>query len=275
MVETQAGTWTLPALGVLLAQAGGVAAGGGYFSILKILVMLVVPAPVLILGPKIHRDAGLVHASQGPWCTALLLSAIVGLLLWLLLPFYIVGLIFYVVLTTGVMFAYVAYRNSRVPVAAKILTADHIREVMTRGKRRKRLEVHTKLKVYRGGNKMIMPPTPENNTEEEIRAYNSSQELLYDMVWKRASEADITPVGQEARVRYVIDGVIQEQPSLELAESEEIIEYLKPMGNMDPEERRRPQEGLVSVDLASKPIDIEMTATGTTGGQRMQFRIVQ
>ena len=54
-----------------------------------------------------------------------------------------------------------------------------------------------------------------------------------------------------------------------------MIQYLKPMAGMSIEEHRRPQRGEISIDVGSKRIDMALATAGTTGGQRIQFRILQ
>jgi type II secretory ATPase GspE/PulE/Tfp pilus assembly ATPase PilB-like protein len=50
---------------------------------------------------------------------------------------------------------------------------------------------------------------------------------------------------------------------------------LKPLAGLDPKDYRRPQQGEFSVDFGSKRMDIAMATAGTTGGQRMHFKILQ
>jgi len=87
---------------------------------------------------------------------------------------------------------------------------------------------------------------------------------------------DISPGPETSRVRLLVDGVVVSRPSLPLADSEAIIQYLKRIGGMETEDRRRPQQGRISVDAAGgAAADVELTTAGTTGGQRLQLRIVQ
>jgi len=259
----------------LVAAAGVGDFAGQYFSVAKIITMLVLTIPWFYLAPMAHKDAVRVRAKAELWGITVLGAGIVGMLVWLLLPFFVVGLLIYLVLLGTALLSYVIYRNSRVPQEEKILTADHIRSLMA-GRKHQKVEISNKLKLYERGNKVVLPPTTETAEPEQIRAYNLAQELLYDIIWRRASEAQLMPAGQNARVRYIIDGVVSERDPIPLDDSEMIIQYLKSIGGMDPDETRRPQQGNISVDLAANnPIDIELSTTGTTDGQQMSFRVVQ
>jgi general secretion pathway protein E len=247
---------------------------GEYFSPVKIVVMLVVVTLWFCVAPLVHKDVRKVRGPQAVWSGAVLGVGSLSLLIWLLSPSFAVGLMIFLVLTAAVLTAYVVYRNGRVNEESRILTADHIRSLM-KGSHRRQVRLMTKLKVYTHDGKIVTPPNEETGDPEECEAYNLAQDLLYDLVWRRASEAELAPATGETHVRYVIDGVLNERPMMSLAHSEAIIQYLKPLAGMNPEDRRRPQNGSITVDLAGSPMEINLFNTGTTGGQRMQFRVVQ
>ncbi len=278
MIElaVDAGLWsvvsnTLGASQRCWAFLGAVPPVGGYMSVFKILGMFVLLVPWLWVAPWVQRDSKRVRAPKGLWATIILAVGAAALLVWLLLPFYAVGLALYVVAVVTALVSYVSYRNSRVEDDEKIRLVS-----LLKGTARKETEkAVTRLILYNSDGKVVVAPTEESEEPDAIRGYNLIQELMYDIVWRRASEVDLAPSREKARVRYVIDGAPVERPKIPLSDSEAIIQYLKPVGGMDAEERRRPQKGKIAVDLAGSAIDILLTVAGTTSGQRMRFRIVQ
>ena len=106
-----------------------------------------------------------------------------------------------------------------------------------------------------------------------MQAYNQLQSFLYEVLWRRASEADVSPDGERARVRLVIDGTLSDGPEMDLAQSEAMIQFLKPLGGMNAQEHRRPQKGMMSVDLAQGATEVILATAGSTGGQRLQLRV--
>ena len=260
------------ALGQTLLAAG-IPPVGYYCHPLKIVLILLFLVPWLLAAPWIQKDARRVRAPELVWTISMLAVGGASVLIWLLTPTYVLGLLIYFVLTAAVLMAYVVYRNGRVEQEHKILTKQHLAKVFQRKK--ESVKPVTRLKLYSADGKIHPAPNVETAPQDEIETYNRLQELLYDMIWRRASRADLMPAGQQARLRYVIDGVASERSPLSLAESEAVIQYLKPVADIDPEERRRPQEGSVSVDVAGHPVEITVATAGTTGGQRMLFRILQ
>ena len=275
MIQAISGFLTATAIdGSPLAAMLSVPIQGDYFSLPKIILMLALIAPWLYVAPWVHKDVKLVKAPRAAWCTAVVGGGGVGVLVWMLVPVYFVGLLLYLVLAGTILASYVVYRNSKVEQKAKVLTGSHIASLFGReDTEEEQVVTHVKLYSYDGRN--ILPPDETDSPTAERHAYNMVQGLLHDILWRRASQADVSPSGQRSRVRFVVDGVVVKRPSMALAESEAVVQYLKGPAEMDEEDRRRPQRGRITVDLAGSPIDMDLISAGTTGGQRMQFRIVQ
>jgi len=245
---------------------------GGYVSLVKVVFMLVLVTPWLMILPWIHYDVGRVRGSQVQWSLTVIVTGVIGVLVWLLLPMYFIGLAVYLVLLVSVVAGYVIWRDARVGPGDKLLSVIRARGFMLRGKG-VMVDVVERVKIYDDRNVLIPPPDPASASIPECETYNIVQEFLVNMLTRRASEADISPASQAAAVvRFIVDGVLSVQPSLSLTESDMLIQAIKPMAGLDPEERRRPQEGLMSLDFAGNQVEIGVITTGSTGGQRMQFR---
>ncbi len=248
---------------------------GEYFSLLKIIVMLVLAIPWLMISPWIHRDAKQVLAPVAAWSGGVLAAGAVSLLVWMIVPYYVIGLLLYLAAIGSTVGSYIVYRNAKCDPADKIMTATFFSSLMGQHKA-KQIDLIARAKIYASTGRIVTVPGDDSTTSEKL-AYNGAQNLLYDLVFRRASEADLAPSGQLAKVKLVIDGVAAQHEPLDLALSQSIIQYLKGLAGMDVEERRRPQQGKIGVDItdSGRPTDIVLTCAGSTGGQRMQFRMVQ
>jgi general secretion pathway protein E len=247
---------------------------GGYVSVAKVAVLLVLAVPWLYVAPWVYHDARRVRGQVAAWCLTVLGAGTVGLVLWIAIPVFVVGLLIYLFLTIAPLLAYVAYRNARLPTGARVLSAEHLRSVFSSAKPRG-IQPVTRLKLYNKDGRVQPEPDPQTAEPAEVEAYNLAQNLLHDVLWRRASEADLVPAGPQMRLRLVLDGVVNDTAPLEAHSGERVIQYLKPIAGLDPQERRRPQKGSLSVDLNQQQIDIMVTTTGTTSGQRMRLRVVQ
>jgi type II secretory ATPase GspE/PulE/Tfp pilus assembly ATPase PilB-like protein len=243
---------------------------GGYISIVKVIGMFVLVTPWLIAAPWVHRDSKTVRAPSGLWGSLALGIGAGGFVVWLLLPYYLAGLLLYVLAVLAVFISYFAYRNGRVSEDRRVSIASLFKRTVKEELERPL----TKLRIYDSTTQIVIVPG-ENAPQDLIHAYNLAQDLLYEMVWRRASDVDLMPTGQQVRVRFVIDGVPISRPALSLADSEALVQYLKPLAGLSPDERRRPQKGQIAVDNVGTQVDIVLAMAGTTGGQRLQARVVQ
>lgn len=256
------------------APAALLGTGGLYFSLPKIAALLVLVLPFLYVAPRVQKDARRVRAAPDVWSAVLLIGTSLCLIVWVVVPLYVVGLSLYVIFLLAALLAYVAHRNRQVPAEQKILTREHLGRVFG-GQKREPVQVNARLKLYDSYGKIVPPPDAETAPAEEIERFNLAQQLLYDAVWHRASEVDVAPTGAQSRVRQVIDGVVHEREPMDHAHGEAVIDYLKRAAGADPEDRRRPQQGKISVDLANAPVDMDVTTAGTKNGQRLRVRVLQ
>ena len=245
---------------------------GNYVSLVKLGFLLVLPLPWLWAVTWVDKDVQRILSPRLLWTPMVFLSGLAALLVWLFVPLYVAGLGVFVVVAATTIAIYVVHHNGRVIPEARVLTQAHLAKVFSGGKKRD-AKLISKIKVYDVQGRPV--PIPAEGTLEEKLSYNKAQELLYDIIWRRASEVDIAPANEAAAVRYVIDGVVVARPHLDRAEAETVIDYIKPLAGMDVADKRRPQTGRMAVDLANHPINVTLVVAGSTAGQRMQMRIVQ
>ena len=115
---------------------------GGYVSIIKLLVFLAMFLGWLPLLGWIYNDAKTIDTTGPTWTIIVLSAGVVGVLAWLLIPIYIVGMLFFVIAVGATSLAYVKHRNSRVLDFDRVLTADHIKNLLVRKETREPQELH-------------------------------------------------------------------------------------------------------------------------------------
>ena len=245
---------------------------GGYISTVKVVVFCLATIPWLVLAPWVSRDAKALRTYQQSWSLAVLGGGALGLVLWLWLPYYLLGLAVFLLMSLTPIGLYALHRDARVSEENKILTAEFFASLFGGRRGGQKVEPVTRLKLYGKDSKIRLAPDPEESTNDEIETYNETQRLLYEVLYRRASEAEIVPAEGQAEVRLVIDGVRNRLEAMDKAAAEAVIQYIKPIAGLDPEDRRRPQRGMISVDMASQQVDIQVATAGTTLGQRLQLR---
>jgi type IV pilus assembly protein PilB len=100
------------------------------------------------------------------------------------------------------------------------------------------------------------------------------QLLITQALRDRASDIHIEPQEDQVRVRYRIDGALHEAMSLPGAMGPAIVSRIKILGNMNIVERRRPQDGQISLDLEGRQVDIRVSTLATIRGEKVVMRLL-
>ena len=98
--------------------------------------------------------------------------------------------------------------------------------------------------------------------------------LLSEAVRLRASDILIEPLEKELRVRYRIDGILQEGKSPPKTLHNAIVSRLKVMSNLDIAERRLPQDGRFKLRLGAREVDFRISVLPTSSGEKVALRIL-
>lgn len=98
--------------------------------------------------------------------------------------------------------------------------------------------------------------------------------LLAEAVKLGASDIHIEPYEKHMRVRYRIDGVLQEvmEPPVKLRAA--ITSRLKIMAELDIAERRIPQDGRIKLKVGNKKIDLRVSTLPCIFGEKVVMRIL-
>ena len=90
-----------------------------------------------------------------------------------------------------------------------------------------------------------------------------------------ASDIHLEPLDKKFRVRFRIDGVLQEMQAPPKRLQSAILSRLKIMtGSMSIAEKRRPQDGRIQVKIKKKPIDLRVSTIPTNHGESIVIRIL-
>jgi len=104
-----------------------------------------------------------------------------------------------------------------------------------------------------------------------IRIVNAiiSESLRYN-----ASDVHIEPKNKYVIVRYRLDGLLTEKIRIPLAMHPSIVSRIKIMCEMDITERRKPQDGRVTIKSSSKIVDMRISTLPTINGEKVVLRIL-
>ena len=90
----------------------------------------------------------------------------------------------------------------------------------------------------------------------------------------RASDIHIEPQADRVRVRYRVDGALHDVLDLPGSMGPAIVSRVKIMAGMNIVERRRPQDGQISLEIEGRPVDIRVATTSLVGGEKVVMRLL-
>ena len=98
--------------------------------------------------------------------------------------------------------------------------------------------------------------------------------IISEAVQLRASDIHIEPFEDRVRIRYRIDGVLQERDSPPRRLLGAILSRIKILSRIDIAERRRPQDGRIKATIGDKELDFRVSVLPSSHGQTVVMRVL-
>ncbi|MDP2873877.1 MAG: ATPase, T2SS/T4P/T4SS family [bacterium] len=99
--------------------------------------------------------------------------------------------------------------------------------------------------------------------------------LLEYAVKAKASDIHIEPQEDRTRVRYRIDGILQEKLTLPKGVHDSVIARIKILSNLKIDERRLPQDGRFKVEVGETKTDLRVSTLPTVNGEKVVIRLLK
>jgi type II secretory ATPase GspE/PulE/Tfp pilus assembly ATPase PilB-like protein/FixJ family two-component response regulator len=104
-----------------------------------------------------------------------------------------------------------------------------------------------------------------------IRIVNA---IISEAIRLRASDIHIEPKLKYSVIRYRIDGMLQSKIKIPVDLHPATISRIKILASMDISERRRPQDGRITVRAGTRVVDMRVSSMPTLNGEKMVLRIL-
>ena len=98
--------------------------------------------------------------------------------------------------------------------------------------------------------------------------------LLSEAVKLKASDVLIEPMETELRVRYRVDGILQEGRSPAKSMQQAIVSRIKVMSMLNIAERRLPQDGRFKIKIDEHEVDFRVSVLPSSFGEKIALRIL-
>lgn len=98
--------------------------------------------------------------------------------------------------------------------------------------------------------------------------------VIKEALKQRASDIHIEPTAENMRVRYRIDGVLQDILTIPKENQNAVIVRIKIMSRMDITASRVPQDGRFKMRVSTQEVDFRVSMLPTTFGQKVVMRVL-
>ncbi len=98
--------------------------------------------------------------------------------------------------------------------------------------------------------------------------------IMTQAVTDRASDVHIEPTERDVRVRFRVDGVLHEVMHSPKNIQNGLLSRLKVMADLNIAERRVPQDGRISMNVANRALDLRVATLPTVFGEKIVIRIL-
>ncbi len=137
-------------------------------------------------------------------------------------------------------------------------------------------EALTAAEQYASERKAQLAEMEEDETNADIE--NSPivvlvKNMIEQAARQRASDIHVEALQNKVRVRYRIDGALQEKASYDIQLLPAIIARLKVIGGMDIAEKRKPQDGRITLIVDRREYDIRASILPTVYGEKAVMRL--
>lgn len=115
-----------------------------------------------------------------------------------------------------------------------------------------------------------------DDEDSEASVMKFVNQIIREGLDQRATDIHFEPLGQDLRIRYRVDGVLQETPvpgRIKMLQ-DSVTSRLKIMAGLDIAERRLPQDGRIALEHAGQPIDVRVATIPCIYGENVSLRLL-
>ena len=239
-----------------------------YISIVKVIIFMALFFLWLPVLSWVFEDAKAIGTNEVLWTGIVLGTWAAVAVIWLVVPLFVMGVLFYLIAAGASSLGYVMHRNARVAAFDRVLTVDHIKGLLVT--KEKELDTLKGFVFITANNNEVPMPQPKT---PDFFGYKSAYNLFTDAMWRRAQRVMFSPATDNYSVTYYIDGAALKQPTIGKDQMEYLIHFLKDLADLNVEEKRKPQKGKFTISQQGKKlIDWEVATAGSTAGEQIRLK---
>jgi type IV pilus assembly protein PilB len=113
-----------------------------------------------------------------------------------------------------------------------------------------------------------------HETADDAPVVKLVNQIVAQAVERGASDIHFAPDGRELRVRFRIDGVLQDVTTVQRRMAAGVVSRVKIMAELDIAERRLPQDGRVGLAVDGRHVDLRVVTLPSVHGEALVLRVL-
>ncbi|MGP8240821.1 MAG: GspE/PulE family protein, partial [Solirubrobacteraceae bacterium] len=113
-----------------------------------------------------------------------------------------------------------------------------------------------------------------HETADDAPVVKLVNQIVAQAVERRASDIHLAPDGRELRVRFRIDGVLQDVTTVQRRMAAGVISRIKIMAELNIAEKRLPQDGRVGLAVDGRHVDLRVVTLPSVHGEAIVMRVL-
>ncbi len=113
-----------------------------------------------------------------------------------------------------------------------------------------------------------------HETAEDAPVIKLVNQIVAQAVERRASDIHLAPDGRELRVRFRVDGVLQDVTTVPRRMAAGVVSRVKIMAELNIAERRLPQDGRVGLSVDGRHVDLRVVTLPSVHGEAVVMRVL-
>lgn len=114
----------------------------------------------------------------------------------------------------------------------------------------------------------------EDTALDEAPIVRLANSIVTQAINEQASDIHIEPQKDNVRVRYRIDGILQDAMTIPRKFRLPLVSRIKIMADMDIAERRAPQDGRIMIRYRNRDVDLRVSTMPTVFGEKVVIRLL-
>ncbi|MHC4094217.1 MAG: ATPase, T2SS/T4P/T4SS family [Planctomycetota bacterium] len=221
-----------------------------------------------LVSAKLDKDARFYRLNQQLYNGIYMSSALAALAAMLLVPIFWIGWPLGILILFAPIYAYLQIRNREVPESARfVLTGESLSAKFSRARRERALKAASL--QFKDPQGKLRTAAPRN--EPGFAVHMQAEDVILPALAARATQLDLAVGSSGNIVAQTIDGVRYKRESLPAESALPLLDYLKDLGCLDVEDRRRRQAAEVVMSGPSGNTKLTMITAGSSAGQELRL----